>query len=201
MKLNKLSIQEYLSLGYIYLVVLGIISDVLYFKFLGIDILNYSTILDVLITPINIMAHDVKVLIYFSLTALVGYLFLGVFYPRFHFKYREKKWYQRVNNVEKIDKKFADAKEKSGIPLISILVFAMFLGFGLGRGAKMSDRIKKGDIKHTHQITFHDNKTIETKIVGQNSAYIFYINDNEKKVSISPITQNIIKIKRLEKSE
>ena len=31
--MKKLSIQEYLSLGYIYLVVLGMISDVIYFKF------------------------------------------------------------------------------------------------------------------------------------------------------------------------
>lgn len=90
MKVKKLSIQEYLSLGYIYLVVLGIISDVIYYKFFGIDILNYSTILDVLITPINIMAHDLKVPVLFIITIGLGYYLIVVVSPRFHFKYREK---------------------------------------------------------------------------------------------------------------
>lgn len=38
LKTNDYGLQEYLSLGYIYLVILGILTDVIYYKFLGIHI-------------------------------------------------------------------------------------------------------------------------------------------------------------------
>ena len=197
MQVKKLSVQEYLSLGYIYLVVLGIISDVLYFKFLGIDILNYSTILDVLITPINIMVHDLKIPIYFSLTAGIGYFLLAIAFPRIHYKFRKKKWYRKLNNVEKLDQRYAEDKNGSGVFLIALLVFSMFLGFGIGRGAKMKSRLKTGDLKPNYKIVFSDQNAIEVKIVGQNSSYIFYVRENEKEISISPIFNNIKEIKRI----
>ena len=198
MKLKKLSLQEYLSLGYIYLVVLGIFSDVIYYKFLGIDILNYSTILDVLITPINIMVHDLRVPFYFLLTAAVAYFYFTIFLPKFHFKFRDKKWYKRLNNVEKLDKKYSNPKDKKGLLLVPFLVLSMFLGFGMGRGSKMKSRIKEGDIKASHKITFEDKESVQVKIIGQNNSFIFYVKENEKEVSISPITQNIKEIIKID---
>ena len=45
---NQISIQDYLSLGYIYLVVAGILFDATFYGILGINIIHYSSILDVL---------------------------------------------------------------------------------------------------------------------------------------------------------
>ncbi len=46
------SIQDYLSLGYLYLVVVGILFDAIFYGILGINIIHYSSILDVLLSPI-----------------------------------------------------------------------------------------------------------------------------------------------------
>lgn len=200
MKLKKLSIQEYLSLGYIYLVVLGIFSDVIYFKFLGVDILNYSTILDVLISPINIIVHDIRVFGAFTLIITTAYIMFGLLGPKFHFKYREKKWYGKLYNVEKMDKKYADAKENSLVPLVAILVLSMFVGFGIGRGTKMNSKLEKGELESSHQIIFNDKDLGQVRILGQNSGYVFYVKEKEKVISISPIVQNIKEIKKLAKN-
>ena len=45
-------IQAILPLGYLYLVVLGILKETVFFYQIGINILNYSSIMDILISPI-----------------------------------------------------------------------------------------------------------------------------------------------------
>lgn len=74
----------------------------------------------------------------------------------------------------------------------------MFLGFGIGRGGNVSSKVKEGKIKSTHEIIFNDNDSKQIKIIGQNSSYIFYVTENEREVSISPIVQNIKEIKKIE---
>lgn len=196
-KLSKLSLQEYLSLGYIYLVLLGIISDVIYFKFLGVDILNYTTILDVLITPINIIVHDLKVLGSFSLIIGFSYVLMAYILPRYHLKNSGKKWYQKLHGPKREDTGLQNPKERNGISLLIVLIFSMFLGFGLGRGIKIHKKIEKGNIENNSKIIFANGQTKRVRIVGQNSLYVFYVSKNEKEVTICPITQNIREIKKI----
>ena len=49
----------------------------------------------------------------------------------------------------------------------------------------------------THKITFMDQEKIEAKVLGGNSQYIFYVLENEKSVSISPIPGNVKTIDQL----
>jgi len=60
---NSYTVQEYLSLGYRYLILLGIIGDVIYFKFLTINILSYSAVSDVLMPTVNTLFQDFRVLL------------------------------------------------------------------------------------------------------------------------------------------
>lgn len=196
-KLSKFSIQEYLSLGYIYLVLLGIISDVIYFKFLGVDILNYTTILDVLITPINIILHDLRVLGTFSLFIGFSYVLMAYIMPRYHSKYGDKKWYRKLHGSKKAQQGPNQPKGKGGISLLIVLIFSMFLGFGIGRGIKINKKIEKGDIVNNSRIVFTNGNVKRVKIVGQNSLYVFYVTKNDKEVTICPITQNIREIKKI----
>lgn len=196
-KLSKFSIQEYLSLGYIYLVLLGIISDVIYFKFLGVDILNYSTILDVLITPINIIVHDLRVLGTFSLFIAFSYVLMAYIMPRYHSKYGDKQWYRKMHGSKKVQQGSGKQERKGGISLIIVLIFSMFLGFGLGRGFKINKKIEKGDIVNNSRIVFTNGNAKRVKIVGQNSMYVFYVTKNDKEVTVCPITQNIREIKKI----
>jgi len=58
-------IQGFLSVGYIYLIVMGILNETLYYSQIGIDILNYSSILDVLISPISRLTSSISRLLIF----------------------------------------------------------------------------------------------------------------------------------------
>ena len=201
MDLTKLSIQEYLSLGYIYLIFIGMISDVVYFKFLGINILSYSTILDVILTPINIVTDSKKGLFALIILLILAY-YLVKFPYRFHLKYREKNWYKKLyrNNIEKMDKSYAVLNGKAqGVTMYALFVAAFFFGTGLGKGPKLRSKIEKGEIELSHIIKFSDNELTRVKIVGQNSSYLFYLLENEKKISVSPIAQNIKEIREIAK--
>ena len=59
-------IQGFLSIGYVYLIVMGILNETLYYNQIGIDILNYSNILDVLISPISKLTSSILRLIILS---------------------------------------------------------------------------------------------------------------------------------------
>jgi hypothetical protein len=46
-------LQTFLPLGYLYLIILGILRDGVFFYMLGINFLKYSSIMDILISPIS----------------------------------------------------------------------------------------------------------------------------------------------------
>ncbi len=192
------SIQEYLSIGYIYLLVLGIISDTIYFNFLGINILSYSNILDVLLSPIIYLTENIIVPV--SLALLIGLMYLfGTTAPKIHKKYREKKWYRKMYNVEKLDEKYSTPASIHNLIKVSAVVILLFyLGMGVGRGIKVSEQIKDKVIKLDHKLIFLDKEELNVNIVGSNSQYLFYFTENESHVTISPIQQNIKKIEKIE---
>ncbi|WP_338790502.1 hypothetical protein [Bernardetia sp. MNP-M8] len=196
---EKLTLQEYLSLGYIYLIVLGIISDVIYFRFLDVDILSYSDISDILLSPINILTNSLLLFSVFIVVIVFSYFYVTKFLPKFHQKYRLKKWYNLTGNIEKADKGIDSIKENKGIPFIFMFVFCMFIGLGVGRGQKISKRIQTQDIEANYSVTFTNDMVKELYVVGQNSSYLFYVLEGEKQVSISAINPNIKIIKKIDK--
>lgn len=201
MDLKKLSIQEYFSIGYIYLIILGIISDVILYNFLNINIFNYSSILDVLITPISIITEDIRVFILFSIITYLAYLYVFKLLPKMHVKLRDKKWYTKLVNIEKEDIKIEKLKQKDKSQLIGFVAFfvlSIFLGFGVGRGYITKSKLEANELKTTHQLVFQDEKTIKVNIIGQNESYLFYVEEGKDKVSIAPISYNIKKIEKLE---
>lgn len=199
MRFENLSIQEFLSLGYVYLVMLGIFSDVIYYSYFEINILNYSTILDVLISPISAVIHDLKVIGAFVAFITLFFFLFTKGMPWMHYKYRDKPWYQKINDVEKLDKQFGQDKNPiGGIVLISVLVFSMYVGFGLGRGSKRSEQMEAGALKVRHELTFTNKEVMKVRIIGQNSSYVFYVIEDEKEVTISPINSNIKQIKLIQ---
>ncbi len=194
---EKLTLQEYLSIGYVYLIVLGIISDVIYFKYLNVDILNYSTVLDVLISPINILTKNLRLFLTLVGTVSISYFSMRYLFPKYHQKYRDKKWYGILGGVESADKMYAQMKKDKGIFLIFFLIFSMFIGMGFGRGNKVKRKIEKQEFEVSHTITFTNNQKKKIYLVGQNSTYLFYILKGEKEVSITTINQNIKIIKKI----
>jgi len=198
---KKLTIQEYLSLGYVYLILLGLTTEVIYYKFLGVSILNYSSILDVLIAPLNILTRDAK-LFFFVLTLLFVITFSVIkLVPKVHNWSKRFSWYHRMYDMEKLDAKYLKKTEvKDVIFVFAMMLFGIFLGLSVGSAQKMQERIAKDNLKVTHSISFQNGGKKKVKIVGQNSGYIFYLEKGDKEVKSSPIQQNIAEIQRLPKA-
>jgi hypothetical protein len=62
MSINKLSkefsIQDYITIGYLYLVLIGVINIAIYYSSFNINIFDYIAISDILLAPINMLFLD-----------------------------------------------------------------------------------------------------------------------------------------------
>ena len=196
---SNLVIQDYLSIGYIYLLVLGVVYQTIYYKFLDINILEYSSVLDVLISPVAIITENLWLSIVLVIALLLTYLY-KIFLPRYYKFLGKKQKYKSGKNKLKLDKALRGVESNAFKYVMSgIMIFSVFIGMGIGRGAKTKKRINKDEIKHTHKLIFEDNKTEKIKMLGKNSLYVFYVTKGKGEVSISPIEGNIKAIKKLRK--
>ncbi|WP_046758348.1 hypothetical protein [Kordia jejudonensis] len=181
---NVKSFQEILSIGYIYLIAIGILSESFYYSQIGINILSYSSILDVLISPIAKLTSSVKTLIVFFVL-----LFLVFQLPKLLVKKREKNWFKKRLKLEEnlTDKEVESTLLRSFLFIFSIMLFGFFIGTGMGQGLGTSRKIENNDIKYHDHITFLDGEKVNVKIMGVNSSYIFYLKEDNKTVQITPI--------------
>ena len=194
---DNLNIQEYLTLGYVYLLVLGILGDSIYYRFFDINILNYSSITDVLLSPIVIVADKPFVLLGPALGVGALYYLRAKWSPKFHQKYREKRWYRRLNNIEKLDRKYATPVSTGTLLMWAAgLVLFLFLGLDVGKGAAVSEKVREGEAKVDHTIIFRDQEAKRVTLIGQNSLFLFYVTQREKVVTIVPIENNIKAIQK-----
>jgi hypothetical protein len=182
--MKNIGIQEYLSFGYLYLLVLGIITDTIFYNLIGIKILNYSNISDILITPINLLTSNLILL--FMLLIIIGfcYFYINIFLP----KLQKLKPEQPVN----------EGASTQWVISAAIFILCLFLGLGIGRGIKTNKLIVEGKLPPSKIITFSNTKTSEVRIVGQNTAFIFYVPKNGKSVVVSPIS-SVLQIQELKK--
>ena len=196
---SKYNLQDYLSLGYVYLLVLGVFHQAIYYKFLDINILEYTSILDVLISPISIITSDFKIAIALVFAVLFGLLYKIILLIHYK-KLAKKEKYKSGKNKEKIDKSLAGVKSNTFTVFITgLMVFSVFIGLGTGRGSKIKKKINNGDIELSHEIVFQDNSSKTVTVVGKNSLNIFYVLKGNKEVTIIPIERNIKSIKKLKK--
>ena len=198
-KESKYNLQDYLSLGYVYLLILGVFNRAIYYKFLNINILEYSSILDVLMSPISIITGDLKIALALVFAILFGLLY-KIILPAYYRWLLKKEKYQRGKNKEKIDNGIKGVKSNTFTVFITgLMVFAVFIGLGTGRGAKVKKKINNGEIELSHEIVFQDNTSKKVSIVGKNSLNVFYVLKGNKEVTIIPIEGNIKSIEKLKK--
>lgn len=177
--------QAFLSIGYVYLIVMGVLNETLYYQQIGIDILNYSSILDVLISPISNLTS--------SITSMVIVILLILFVmraPRFFAKRKDKAWFTKAFKLEEdLDVKGVEqALLKKFSFMLALALFGFYIGTGLGGGFKTADKIKKGKITYEDKLTFINGDSDAIHILGTNSAYVFYLLENNKSVQITPIS-------------
>jgi hypothetical protein len=196
---RKFSIQEILSLGYVYLLVLGIFHNSIYYGYLGINILDYSSILDVLLSPISVMLSSK--LLFFTVDACIVVCILYTMYmPKFLNWSKKFKRNQTEEKLAKIDKTIESLKSPSTLIYMSaLMVFSMFIGLGIGKGYKRSNQIENKELKANHEIIFSDNQMQMVNVIGKNSLNVFYVVEGGNEILISPIEGNIKTIRKTSK--
>ena len=183
MDTNQLRIQDLLSFGYLYLLLLGVIRDSLYFGLIGVNIILYSSVTDILFSPLAYLVDEPYLTFFFALA-----IYFAVIQPNFHKKHKGKSWYQRIFDEEKREERFSKPSVISAeLVFVTFMISSMLLGTGFGRGIGMSKKMRDQECKHNDRVEFVDGETEEVAIIGQNSLYIFYVMKGQTHVAISPI--------------
>ncbi len=199
---ENLNLQEKFYVLYIYFILLGIVSDALFYAIIGVQYLNYVSILDALVSPFSLLTNNWKLALMLAVFFYFIYIYITKWSYKIYKKFRDKKWYKKVYNIEKLDKVYKNIEEKKNLSQgILFMFFIMFISMRLGMGLGTYDKMKNKKFKPNYSLTFKDNSTKEIKLIGQNSSFIFYLEKNEKVVAVTPISDNIKQIKRIPKKD
>ncbi|SEM13523.1 hypothetical protein SAMN04487910_4236 [Aquimarina amphilecti] len=190
----KGSIQEYIYLSYLYLLIVGTLSYSIYYAFLGINIIKYSTLFDILLSPIVILTENIKIPLFMGSYILLILIFIWWSQKRIKKNLKKEVTKEKELNLKK---RYASLQYIKFL-IIIIGTLGFYIGYALGGGYKINNKIKNGDFKVNKLIEFTDGNMQKVKLIELNSLYVFYVLENEKKVSISPISGNIKTIHNLE---
>lgn len=185
---NIEKIQNLLPVGYIFLVLFGIMKESIFYYQIGINIITYSSIMDILISPIAVLTSHPIVFI-----AIVLLFILFANMPSLLFKYEHTWWVQKnfpIKNNTKEELSEEERKDYYTINTVKTCAFfllSFFLGYGLGGGHFLSEKIKGNKLEYDHILTFSDQKSETVYIIGSNTAYYFYMSKGNQNVKITPV--------------
>ena len=180
-------IQNLLPLGYLYLVVMGILKESIMFYQIGIPILKYSSIMDILISPIATMTSHYIIIIF--MVVLFGF-FLSL--PNILMKFSTKKWIQKAFKLDAAKNDLEPEERKNyfiylSIKQLAVMLLSFFLGFGYADGDITHKRIISNTMKFNCIMHFNSGENETVSLINTNSAYYFYVSQNNSNVKIAPI--------------
>ncbi len=199
---ENFGLQDYFYIGYVYLIILGIVSDAIFYGIFGVSYLNYTNILDALISPISLLANNWKISIFLALMFWLMQMYFSKWMFKLYAFFRVKKWYQKIYNIEKLDKKYAELKKKkNNLQGLMFIFFLLFVSMRTGMGIGTKQKVNAEGVIPNYRLVFKDNTKLDVKKIGQNSAYFFYFVPGEKVITVTPIADNLKQIKVLKKKE
>ncbi|KGL63045.1 hypothetical protein [Polaribacter sp. Hel1_85] len=195
---DKLGLQDYFYIGYLYLIVLGIVSDAIFYGIFGVSYLNYTTILDALISPISLLTNNWHISLILTIMFWLMYMYFNNWMFKLYAYLRVKKWYQKIYNIEKWDKKYEHlAKKENKLTGLMFIFFLLFVSMRTGMALGTKSKYAKKEIIPNYTLVFKDNTKLDVRKVGQNSAYFFYFIPGEQVITATPIADNLKQIKVL----
>ena len=180
------TIQDYLAVGYLYLLILGIASDSIFYGTVGVNIIRYSTILDVLLSPIVHLTSQLAFPVVIFGIPLFGFLAMRVLARRAGGRIRV-----RLGGSDHLVDPMA-----FWVGMSATVILSAYVGLGMGGGQALKQSLADGSSRPNHRITFQDNAVLEVRLVGSNSTFAFYVVPGGQVVTISPIHENIRSIER-----
>lgn len=181
-------IGNLLPLGYVFLVIMGIIKESVFFYQIGINILTYSSIMDILISPVATFTSNPIVLV-----AIISIFILHYYLPKILFKNDHKKWVIKAFELNKIKEDLSHDDKTQHYITISIRTLAafllsMFLGYGLAGGYFISQKIKNNKLEYDYKLNYNSGESENVSIINSNTEYYFYVaKGNNKTIKITPV--------------
>lgn len=181
-------IQNALPLGYLYLIIVGILKESVFFYQLDINILKYSSIMDILISPIATLTDNPISFITIILIFVFCYHLPSILYKNDH-----KKWIQKIFELKKTKSELSDVEIKNYYLFISIKTLAVgllsvYLGYGGAEGYFASNRIKNNKLQYHYTLNYNTGESEDICLLEANSLYYFYVSKGNKSVKIAPIS-------------
>lgn len=181
-------IQNLLPIGYLYLVLMGILKESLLYYQLGINILKYSTIMDILISPIADLTANPILLG----PAIILFFLLPFLITRFLSAKSNKLWVQKISGLKKGTQELSAEQVKNHFSkllflFITISLLSFFLGIGIGKGHAISKKIKTNRLEFHDKINFNSGESENVYIIGSNSVYYFYLTKGTQTIKITPV--------------
>lgn len=183
---NSENLQNLLPFGYLYLVIMGILKESVFYHQIGINILEYSTIMDILVSPISTLTSNPIVFL-----AVLIFIFFLYAFIKFLSRNRQKKWALKLSspkNHETLnEKEIALHYTNLFITVTALGLLSFFLGIGLGSGSGLSRKIEDNKLKYHQKLNFNTGETEPVYLINTNSSYYFYLTKGNKNVKIAPI--------------
>ncbi len=180
-------IENLLPLGYLFLVIIGIFKESVFYYQIGINILNYSSILDILISPISTITSNYLVLLAIILLFILCYKLPGFLLNNHH-----KKWVKKNFDLKDSISELSIEELKNYFAFISIkflafMLLSFFVGFGLAEGMITSKKIKNDKLKYNYCLNYNTGEKELIYVIGFNSSYYFFTTKGNKNIKIIPI--------------
>ena len=180
-------IQTLLPLGYLYLILLGLLKEGLQYHQLGINILNYSSITDILISPVaEMFANPIMIAV---IILFIGFYFIV---QAILVKNRHKNWAKKILGANRFSQDASKEEIQKAIFPVFILIIAwqllsVFFGVGLSGGKLILKGIRQNDFTCNYKLSFNSGKSEDAYVFDMNSSYCFYITKGSKNIRIAPI--------------
>ncbi len=173
------SLQKILPFGYLFLVVMGILKESVYYYQLGINYLKYATIMDVLISPIATLTLHPLLPVTLGVVIAVSYG-ISVYYVRQKAK---------AGKGEQVMSKEESAAQLSSIFVrcFAFTLLCFFLGIGVGEGLGTQRKIATNSLHYDYKLNYNSVEAEEVCILGSNSVYYFYLSRGNKSIRIMPV--------------
>lgn len=179
-------LEKLLPFGYLFLILMGILKDSIYYYQLGINILKYSTITDILMSPIAEFTSNPVIL------GAIIWLFVSHYkLPKYLAKNSHKRIIQKLFELKPTDELTEKETQSyyNGIAIksLAIVLLSFFLGYGMAGGYYLKEKIKKNDLKYESKLNFGDEKSEQIYLISANSLYYFYLTKGNDAIQIAPL--------------
>lgn len=212
--LDHKNFQNYVTIIYIALLGVGILFDTIYFSFFEVNILRYSNVMDIVLTPLDFL---IEIIAHFRTVTLLKVILIGlililpIFLMVLYFKHANKKYWNNRHkikvNSENFEKNLKNDKQRRVLLKSTLLGFfcglimpILFLQLTFPAKTTVS-QMKVGDLRPNHKIIFMDNSEKNVHLIRERSQYVFYVVEKDTQITIAPIVGTIKEIKKIAATE